>query len=380
MPPKNALRYATRLAAGAAVSNAMRRIVNTRAPSRPAQATETAFRGGRTRTKTRQRRRKGETFNPVGEYTRVSVVKGRRPRKTLRAAWRLLNQNINHTVYGYRGWTNFGGTSGLFQLENICPVGGATGPFHIPLHVWELTSAPNVVNGTATYPVIFSRPVLSDPTSSATLSWSSLNSSVGVTSGQLAVETSDAATTNSSTFPLGSSTLEWVQAKMMFYAPLQTPCRYQIDIVQIKDTRLIPGETNQFATAFYQAMAKRFVSTPLEPGNAKYQKYLKVLKTMTFILNPKESTESVNTIFREVNLFLRLNRRCTYDWGENDLMNMLTQDVQTNTGQNIQTQVHPRARIFMIIRAQARNSTAFSTNLMPSYDVVVRAKHSQFSG
>lgn len=320
-----------------------------------------------------RRRNTKETDVPGAEFTKQTVSLGlNKPRQV--AMSKFVRDNISKNIYSYRTYSQFGGLTGNIGLLNVSPT-TSTGPFQVPLNLWELTSSPNIVNGTITYPAIRWAPVFSTPLSSATLSWTN--------DGTLSIENADNATSYVQNMPSGSSHLNWVKAKMLFYAPTTVPCRFQIDIVQFKDTRLVPDAStgiSDFARSFYQAMVKRFAFSPLEDGDTKYQKYMKVLYTNSFILNPKESTESVNTILRQVDIFLRLNRRCTYDWEDNDGMNVLTLDGQTNTGVNNKLQVHPRARIFMIIRAQAQNSTAYSATVHPSYELVLKTAHSQLNG
>jgi len=368
MPYKRTYRAAARTAA--AIYAGARSVMKGRKAA-PTKKRVTTRRRKATRGSTRRLRNTTET--QVSAYTRQSYVKGRKPRQNLRSAWKLLNQNIANTVYRMGQYSAFAGTSGLLQLKNISPT-ATTGPFETPMHLWEVTACPNIVNGVVTTPQIGWFPTLSTPLDSATLSW---QQAFGFT-----VENSDNATNIIDNYPNANDTLEWVQAKMIFYAPTTRPSRFQVDLVQFKDTRLVPDANTgvtQFATAFYQAMSKRFAFSPLETGDTKYQKYLKVLDSKTFIIEPKETTDTVNTNMKEVNLFYRLNRRCTYDWADQDRMDMLVNAGQINTGQTISTQVHPRARIFLIVRGQAANGPTFSTTTMPSYDILLRSKHSHLS-
>lgn len=307
-----------------------------------------------------------ETNVPAAEYTRENATLGKKYRLS---PYKVIKQNMGQTTYALRNYTQFAGASGALTLVNTSPT-TTTGPFNVPMHLYELTSAVNIFNGAVTAPAIRWVPVFSDPTAASTLSWTNDQA--------ISVENSDSASAITTQYPTGSDTLSWAQIKLMFYCPTTLPARIQVDIVQIKDTRLVPDSVtgvSQFANAFYQAMIKRFAYSPLETGDQKYQKYLKVLYSNTFIMNPKESTEAVNTIYRELNIFQRINRRCTYDWADQDQMAMLSQDGQINTDTNVRTQVHPRARIFLIIRGQSRNGTAFSSATMPSYDILLRMKH-----
>lgn len=356
----------------AAASSAVRSLMG-KAKSAAGRKGSRAATRRRRRGRVTTRRGKGkETKEGWGEYTKRDTALGRKPRPTLRAAWKLLNQNKSSTVFAHRSYSQFGGNQGAIALANISAT-STTGLLEVPCHLWEVTSAVNPVNGVITAPNVAWVPNFSNPTDTATLTW--------VNGRPLSVENADNATNQSIIYPNGSDTLEWIQAKMLFYAPTTLPCRYAIDVVQIKDTRLVPDNANvtQFACAFWQNVIKRFTFSPLEPGSVKYQKYFRILHSQSFILNPKESTEAVNTIFREVNIFLRLNRRATYDWEDQDRINMVVQDGPVNLDANQKTQVYPRARIYVMIRAMARNGSAFSTTIHPSYDMVLRMKHSQLS-
>lgn len=363
--------------AGAAIGMGRRRTGSTITKKTASVRTRRAVkRRSGSRTVTRRRRTK-ETDAPAGEYTRQTVARGAKPQHTLRAAWKLLGQNIQSSVYGYRNYGQFAGTTGAIQLLNTSPT-ALTGPFVVPMHLWEVTCAPNYIGGALSVPTHMWTPVFSAPSGGTTMTW---NNTVGVMPTPiLSLEGADVNNADPSGYPQAGDTLEWIQAKMVFYCPTALPCRYQIDVVQLKDTRLVPDgtATTPFRTAFWQAAVKRFAYNPLEGGDTKYQKYFKTLYSQTFILNPKETTESVNTIFREVNLFMRLNRRTTYSWEDTDIMNTLGVDGQFNSDGTFKTNVHPRARIFLMIRAQANNAVAFTSTLMPSYDLVMRVKHSRF--
>lgn len=365
-PRSGAISTLARAVAAAAAATGARKA----APS-TARKTKTITRK-RTASQTTTRRGR-ETLTPTAEYTRQSVSMGKKKPKTLAQVSKFVKSNISQRVLSHRNYSQFGGSGGALALLNTSTT-STTGSLSLPLHLWELNASPNVVNGVATNPTIMWTPQFSDPTSTGTLSWNK----PAIT---LALENADAPTNAYDNYPMGGDVMDWFKAKMIFYCPTTLPCRYQIDVVQIKDTRLVPdtANTGAFAAAFYQAMSKRFAYSPLEEGDSRYQKYLKVLYTTTFILNPKESTEAVNTIYREVNIFMRTNRRCTYDWEDQDQMAMLSQEGQTNTDTNLKTSVHPRARIFLMIRAQSKNGTAYSPTIHPSYDIVLKTAHSQLS-
>jgi len=308
-------------------------------------------------------------------YSKQNISLGRPERHTLKNVWKKVTANTVLNTFRISQYSQFAGTNGAVTLPCVSP-SITTGPMSVPCYMYDLTATPNMVNAAGIFPTIRWTPTFSNPTDVGTVSWTN--------DLQLQTENQDTSSqSNSSVYAGASEQLNWVQAKMMFYAPLTVPCRFQVDIVQITDTRLVPQTgtvpDGNFHTAFWQSMLKRFIYSPLETGDPKYRKYLKVLHTTSFILNPKESTEATNTVFRELNIFKSFNRTCKYDWQDQDRMAMLSQDAQVNFDNNLSTTVHPRARIFLMIRAQARNGVAFSTNIHPSFDLMLRKRTSQFA-
>lgn len=313
-----------------------------------------------------------ETEVRNSEFSRNSVTIGRKEPHNLRSAWKLLNQNLVKNIYSFRQYGSFAGAFGLNTLENSSTT-SSTGTLYCPIRIYDITAAPNVVSGVATYPLIAWAPTFSDPTAAGTISWTQ--------GSQLAIENVNNATTIVNNFPGGSDTLRWVQVKLLFFAPLIIPSTIQVDIVQIKDDRLYPdlSNTSTMATAFWQSALKKFMKNPLEPGDHKYSKYFKILYTQSFIMEPKLSVEAVSTNMVQKNIFLRLNRKCSYDWQDQDKMGMLTNsEGQINTDTTMSTFVDPKARIYLMIRGQAGNSTAFTQSLHPSYDIVLRTCHENF--
>jgi len=324
------------------------------------------------RTITRRKRKSSYQFGNPNQYIRQTHSRGKRLRKNIRGAWKVIKSNTEGNIQGLRQYSAFGGTGGVLVLKNISP-SPSTGPIEVPLHLYELNASLNDVGGVVTQPTIGWYPSFSNPGITGTLSWSNTFNLVP-----------ENTTGSASTYQNGAGKrdmLDWVQAKMLFYAPTTRAARIQVDLVQFTDTRLVPDATttSAFATAVYQALVKRFTISPLETGNNEYSKYLKILDSKTFIMDAKESTDPVNTNMREVNLFYRMNRLCRYDWAEDDAMGLLSlNDTQINQG-DVSTQVHPRARIFLMIRGQSTNAAAYSATIHPSYDLVIRTKHSALS-
>lgn len=340
----------------------------------------------RTRTKTRMmtqtRRRRGEVELGIGEYSRQNVRIGRVPRRTLQAAWRVLDANKSSQTWYHNAYSQMFGTQGNVLLQNTSTT-ATTGVLTAPCHLYDMTANPNVQGTTINNPDISWIPTFTDQsTTGGLLNWIQQ-------SRQWQLSDTDTAPTAFETYPGGECMLDYIQAKMLFYCPTSFPCKFNIQVVQFNDDRFVPGENgvalgiapNQFnvQTSFWKSMVKKYMHSPLEDGEGKFQKYVKVLYQNEFILNPKETTEVTNTTFRQVNLFMRLNRSCKYSWNDDANMVMTTTGTPTNNSTNIELTVHPRRRIFLMIRAMARNGTVYSNTIHPSYDLVLKKKTSQLA-
>jgi len=339
--------------------------------SAPVMMKRRAIRRTRTATKTRNTRRRKTTPVVTDEYSKINVSLGSKPRQDVKNAWKYLNQNISKMRYGIRQYNTFGTLSGAMLMQNIS-ANTSSASLVLPFHLWEVTACTNVVSGAVLVPNILNIPVLSSSVDTATLSW--------VSDQALQVEQTTSDVTNADSYPGGSSTLEYMSLRMICYPPLTIPCRWQIDILQFRDDRLIPqAASTPFATAAYQSYIKKFVKSPLEQGTTVYNKYLKVLHTETWIMTPKQTVDNLANVMREINIFKRFNTKMNYAWNEDDLMYMHTIDTQKNTSAAIKTQLEPRKRIFVSIRAQAANGTAWTQATMPSYDISLKMQHSQLA-
>lgn len=378
-------------ALGAAAYDTMRSYRGHPRPKGP--AVKTARRVGvkskrRTASVTKNTKRRRETKHAIGEYSKVSVALGSKPKQTLSAAWQLLNQNKNGLIFNASAYQQFAGTTGICGLWNVS-TSPTTGALACPVHLWDVSAVVNTNAGATQTPVVQYLMSQATPLSSSAVSWNTGGYSP-VAGATLNTEKSSAALNTYQSTPTASSTLEWVQAKLLFYAPTTIPCRVSVQLVQFTDARCAPYDPNidkyrvsplgQFHTSFWQSMAKQYTFNPLETGDASYKKYLKVLASEDFIFQPKETTENVQAIMRQVNIFKRLNMFAKYDWSEDGPINggLLASGIQQDVG-NVNYQLHPQKRVFLMIRAQANNTTGYNQSVHPSYDIVVRSKHTQFS-
>lgn len=385
MPYKS--KYAVR--AGVGIASALYSMAKRR-KAVPARKPRTA-----TKTKTVARRpvparRKVIRTNQAGEwdYTKRNVNYGRVPRRTLAQAFKQINSTREVVRLNLQGVKRFGTSFGSYLLENGQTAAGAT--CVMPCHLYDLTSAfnTNAANSVVNHPV-FQGLRFTNETDTANTSWLNPGTAPGPPSVTFTWnwENTPEATAagNLNNFPHGKSVLEWISAKFMFYAPLTQSTKFQVDVIQLTDQRLHPTAginasnivVDDFHTGFWQYMLSQYSYNPIMAQNSKYAKYVKYLKRTTLYVDPKETTDTSQSRYKELNLFLRFNRTCNYKWDDNDKIGIATNDIESNTG-NARTTVHPRARIYLMVRALAgfrQNATLFSEAVHPSYDLVLKTQH-----
>lgn len=327
-------------------------------------------------------KRRNEMSTSNEEFSQISLKYGRKPGYGMAQVNKLVKANVSTSIFGLRSYSRFGGTSGSFPLWNCQAAAGTA--LNIPMYMFDLTSVPNDVGGTIMAPKTALRMYLADetPTCSHVAFVTNAN-----TIDNLNIENVQYSSSLVDNYPGNASLLRWVQAKLMFYAPTTLPTKISIQIVRFKDQRLVPRHnvdtnlTDPFAIQWYQSFLKKYMISPLEVSNPQNDRYLNILHSHTFILNPKDTTEATNTNFREVDIFEWMNRKCTYQWEDKDLVNVTTTDKQTNIAQNA-TSVHPLARTYLIIRGQAgyvANNAGFNSTVHPSFDLVLRTAHQQIN-
>lgn len=310
------------------------------------------------------------TMSGRPEYSKYRKVLGRRP-TVARKQRKLIKASLQSQIWSHRNYSQYGGISGAYSLPNISTT-PSTGTLTCPLALFDLTSSPNNVGGSFASPNIKYDLTFTDPTSGATIVWNN-------PANPWDLERAPLASSAFSSVPLWNTLLDWVSIKLLLYPATSLASKFAVQIVQFNDERLNPpvsggAVADTFAIGFWQAMMKPYVYNPLETGDVQYSKYLKVLHNFTFTIDPKETTENSNVV-KEVNIFKRMNRTLRYDWVDGDKMAMLLEEGQINVATPTYY-THPRARIYLMIRAFSKNSAASSTANHPSFDIVLRKKHS----
>jgi len=330
----------------------------------------------RSGSQTKTKRKPKETSGQNSEYVAKKISYGRKPKNDFANLSRFVRGNISRTVFGIHQVSRFGGLSGAVGLAQIQATPGVQ--VVTPVHMYDITGCVNTRAGVINTPYTSWYLTFANETSTAL---ASLVSNVY----RFAVESSPNATSIVQNYPGPSSIMRWAQAKLMFYAPTTVPSKISVQIVQFIDEELCPdprvGTTKVLsarASAWYQAYTKKQMYSPIETSQSLGFKGIKVLHSETFIMNPKESTEATSTHYKQLDIFKWMNRKCNYLWDQDIGTGVQSPTPGQNAGVN-DTTVHPRARVFLLISAQAGLSTALTSTLHPSYDIVLRTQHEQLN-
>lgn len=294
---------------------------------------------------------------------------------------------MDSTVFFWRTLNNIDGGVGNQFFNNFYTAGSNAG---VPLYVVELNSCINNVNGS----VIGHSPVYkAERTEASGYAWTSLqgykaDGTTLDTAWQL--ERAGGQSTISTNYPCQSSLLQWVDIRMDLFGCKNQPTKFVVEICQL-DEALCPSvgtNTDSNHVRFWDAQVRPFISNPnLHQVSYGDRKVKRVIDRRIIEIGPTSTTESdQDPHVKTLQLFYRFNRRCNYAWkdyiasaAENPGNAALTSVFVPVALGDSQTQVHPNARIFMVVRAVkfVRNLTygAQSNADTPSWNLQVRTKH-----
>jgi len=347
--------------------------------------------GQRRRSQRRRPRRTMESFGQ-GSLTRSKRSYGRSLRRASNKYARLmLNATANRLVYGLSDYTTFGGPNGARYLENWFP--GAPGPYYTPCHLWDVTCAPNNVSGFINTAQSGYKLCFTDPTSGCNLVWLALSNAVEVLNSGHGI-----ASTQS--LPNTGSLLRGVSAKFMFYSSATIPSRIRISLIQIRDDRMHPpkivsgvqdnvGQHSPDGTAFatitdrsvvslWQNVVHSYAKNPVcTANNNNVKRQIKVIKSHSFILNPKETSDTSAATYHQFNFYHKFARRMKYNWADDDKVDMRNNDEQFIDAQENKCCVEPKARMYLMVTADSvyNNGAEQVTSGAPSYDIALRFYH-----
>lgn len=346
---------------------------------------------------------KGTKKDPAGsdELSFYSKADGKPVKKTLANVYKILSASTAQNWYETYGCNSMFGNIG-YANNQLQALQSATGsPLTVPLHLYDLTAVPNLINNVVTVPNVKYQCVFSNETDSSSVSFQEQ-----ALQKPLFLQNTVGTATNNDSYPEAGDTWVSTQIKMNLVGALSVPMNIHCYLVQFKKDYLCPDVINQLytssttgtagsqylaeATAFWQSMVKPLMYNPILVQSSTHAKDMKVLKHDIFRFDPKLSTEpssqegGVGTLWphiKTVSYFERMNRTLHYKWNDSDLVSLAanTADVQSDAGDTRCT-VQPKSRVYLIVSAEAfelNEAAAFSNVRNASYDIMIKHKHSK---
>lgn len=326
----------------------------------------------------------------TGGYTQWEQSKGRtslsKKLNKVTQMMRVLNSGKEKVIYRWNGVKNFD-DNGLYWMTNRL----ITGRRYLPCYAFDLTSCLNVgANGTA----INSVPMCQMYTVNGDVGFAGQNNYLpdGVT-------TSTTWTIEQAGFsyaggdlnivkPHNKDFLKWLSIKMNLWGCKNRSTKYTVQIVRFKEELLCPNDftaVNDKRTALFQSLIKSKAYNPISTSSTQLQKYYKVLKSESFMIQPTSSTETdQDPHVRTVNWFVRLNKLLDYTQTANkitadaDLADQA--DFVQNIGQQNEAYIKSDKRLYLMIFATNFGADAAESNVdTPSFDLNIRSCHEVFT-
>lgn len=350
------------------------------------------------------------------QYTKRSRRFGKKAPRRKRIA-KLLRSELSPAVIRFQGVNVFSGTQGYFKLWN--QKSATTNlVYTLPVHLYDITSTINQAVGIVrtTNPGFY--PAIDQGAIPDQMQWVPIRGSTiagndnSATTWDWEKKATRGGTAAANTlYEEEKGLLDWVDIRLILYSMSATATKFEIALVQFEDEMYCPGGRNPSmaiindascgpsykvlvqepdAINWWQEFMRPWCYSPIMPSNTHY-KGIKFLKREQFMIHPKDTTNGdTNTpSCMEYRMFYNANRLCRYNWLD-DSAPVAIETLQ-NDGWRDQTLdinnrafVHPKARIYLMIRANCLAETASDTPKSPedaatanaaSYDMIIRARH-----
>lgn len=272
---------------------------------------------------------------------------------------------------------------------------GTPNQHFLPLYLIDLTSSNNVSSGAPTNISPVLRMTRSGTSNSYTWVPVSGVRGDGTTADTVWQFERTSPTGTVGIYPNENSILKWADVRMDLFGCKSQPTKFVVELCQLDEDVCpeshlqTPGTmTDLNAVRFWDQQIRSFIYNPnfSQPQFGGDVRKKKVIDSRVIEISPTSTTESdQDPHIKTLQLFYRLNRRCKYNWKDSLLGNEVVANSLMNTsamfglnGDN-QLSVHPRARLFIMIRAVKFVKNALisesSTVDTPSFNLQLRTKH-----
>jgi len=302
----------------------------------------------------------------------------------------LTRANLEKLVYRWNGVRPFQ-FNGFYFLSNLSIAGGVRA---LPLYLFDLTAVNNQSGSSLLRP----SPMLQlrqDPTGAMAFTPIAGLGPDGTSFTEfLVAEQSTTIGTGTSAqvpHPYTKSVLESASIKMNCWGAKSKATKYTISVVRFTDDDLVPthgtyaddlaAATNK-RTDYFQSIVKPLTFNPISSTGGAFNRRVKVIKTMSFIVEPNSTTDGdTDPQVKVVSWQLKFNK--LLDFVEKSAT--LTSTINTNdeadyapqNGQQIKAQVKPTSRMYLMVRASNYVMDVSDSNTnTPSFDLDIKLRHS----
>lgn len=358
-----------------------------------------SYRKSYVRSSKRYSRKKGKRYHrtkSVSVNSKLTTSYRRNKRISKIGKLSKMNKLIsNFTILRYQGYNPYSNVAakGWYTLDwndTYVATDPAVGTYqHMPVHLFDLTSATNYSNGTnfiaaphhrlnqktnGSLPFFFENLEGIDPVGGPTKNWhrEKTSNSYGAEVDYLG----------------DRSILDWIDVRLLLRGRKNLKTRFHIDMIQL-DEKVNPYFNVGFSdvhngsatfNTFWEAIATQYTRSPLNVASARvgdFKKHMKVFRSWTYEINADSSDDlDPNSVVKHVKIFERMNRMCNWNWRPVDDPEQINNSADYPVEYASRySHVDPKARIFLMIRADANYNNGASLNDTASYDMVFRVKH-----
>ena len=365
----------------------------------------------------RRRNKKGGkklSFTPSSTSSDVQYINrkiGKKPKTTLKSVAKVARAGVTSSTFRWQRLSNYINTQGELTLDRKTTgtIPNINSTENMPIYIFDVSGIPhNGANlGFTTYSDQLCFQLVKNYQNSGLLplyTWTAVrgDSRNGGNSTGFELETgSDQAQHQSSLW-------KWVEIQLDLIGPTSIPCKWDISLVQFKDEFCLnqtnptglpqrnSSDTVSFTKydMFWEKLSYPLISHPMAKQHG-YQGFnpMKTLYKQSLITQPKINTDLYTSGEEKIiKIFKWMNKLNKYDWMQDRAVKAPDDVVggQTNpegwansafaapfVGNDYYPKVHPRKRIWLMVRAQNYTATANGTTapFCPSFDVVIRVGH-----
>jgi len=275
-------------------------------------------------------------------------------------------------------------------VQNVTP---ADGNMRLPVHLWEVTASKNNNVGVLTVPQVGWELRAQGNTATDNYHWYTLGN-------QLTTESFGHTSGTAGFYPQEQAYMDWMKVKLLFYCPLKYAVKLQVRLVKFLDEEIAPAgaagdqadnplfqvsgtkgkELTAEAARWWQDEIHKLVMNPVTTMDIRHGKKMITLFNDSFILNPKETTDTTSNRYHQLDVFRRMNRIINYRPEQISRYNLYAQDT-TGVSFSSDNFTHPfwRSRIYLMISGMAighvgAQDTNTAVDKWPSYDMVLRTQ------